>query len=202
MPVPALIALGVLAAAAIAGSQYSASEQEAAAKRGAKRRKDQEEQDALMQYWQRRAAEAAERSGFATMNEAGTELRNAKARRDGFDATLKEAAEQADATRNMGYINAGSTIASGIAGGAFSGLDIGGEAASALSADQMANAAGQYSLDASKSLLLAEPGQYSAPKPQQQLGVDDGMGGWQLPTSLSGDYDQTPGYQRKLRLYG
>lgn len=199
MPVPALIALGVLAAAAIAGSQYSASEQESAAKRDADRRKKQAEKDAQLGYWQRRAAEAAQESGFATMNEAGTEIRNAQARKEGYDTALSEAAKQADMTRNMGYIQAGSTIASGIAGGAFSDLGIGGSSG-ALTADQMANAAGEYSLDASKSLLLANPGEYKAPG--QPLGMDDGAGGWQLPVSLSGNYDQTPAYQRKLRLYG
>ena len=201
MPIPALIALGVVAAAAIAGSQISAAEEEKRAKRDAKRQKSQAEKDALMQYWQQRANEAARESGFATMNNAGTELRNKQARDAGYNAMLQDAADRAGTTRTLGYIQAGSTIAGGIAGGAFSGLgSAAGSAASGLTADQMANAASSYVLDAGQSMLLSEPGQYRQPT-KLPLAFDDGSGGWELPSSLSGNYDGTPQYQRKLGLY-
>lgn len=199
MPIPAIIALGVMAAAALAGSQMSAAEEEKIAKRRAQKQKLLSQNDALLEYWQQRANEAGQQSGFANANNAGGALRNRGVREADYTMARQDAADRADMTRTNGYLQAGAAIAGGIANGAFGGL---GAAAPStmggLTADQMANAAGEYALNEGASRLLSS----QAPMQQQPLSFDDGQGGWQLPESLRGDYTQTPDYQRRLRLYG
>jgi hypothetical protein len=180
-----LIIVGIIAAASIAASQVAASEQEGAANDMTKQR----EQWAMRQQqinWHknqqdRAAAELSQTPGFRGYRSSSEELQpwaDKLAIQNGGDLERAAAARQADATRTNGYIQAGSTLAQGIAGQALRPAT--GAVAGAGSLSNGFDATGTGIVDRANAYDLS-PGVQT-----QQLAPADPMGGFQLQQS---DYD-------------
>jgi hypothetical protein len=167
-----LIILGIIAAATIASSQVSAHTQESNAQDEATRRKQFQERQAKMDFWRNRAAQFGADTSFMEghQRQMGIDA--------GYDGAMEAASRQADATRLNGYLQAGTTVASGLANSAMRpaqtavGRGLGGAAG-------MAQRAQSYDLNPGDYQLLSGAGEYS-PSNAAPITPTDPNGGFQL----------------------
>jgi hypothetical protein len=180
-----LIIVGIIAAASIAASQISASENESASNDMTARREKNAMQQQAINYHRNEQDQAARGiasrhggHGGVSQSAALQPWADKMVIRQGGDLEREAASRQADATRTQGYIQAGSTLAQGIAGQALRPAT-----ASVPGAGSLSN-----SFDATGTGLVERANAYDlSPGVQtQQLAPADPMGGFQLQQS---DYD-------------
>jgi hypothetical protein len=195
-----LIIVGIIAAASIAASQVSASENESNSNKLLNDQQKQQMKQTELGWLSQRGHDAmagvAARNhgagGGASMTDPMQPLIQKDAIDNHYELGRQANARQADATRTQGYIQAGSALASGIAGQALrpatgaSTFEAGGgyEGTGAGIADR----AGGYDLNQGASTLLSNAPAVATP----QLHSTDPNGGYQLQPS---DYQTLAGAQ-------
>lgn len=175
-----LIILGIVAAASIAASQISASESEGYAKDEATRQKQLQEKNFALDHYAQMAERGRQMQGLPSGLDGGRSAWQQKMNIDaGYDSTMRQAERQADMTRMNGYIQAGSTLASGIARGAMTPSGgsnfVAGAGYDGTGADIGARA-GTYDLNPQTSPLLAS----GTPVQTTPIRAMDPSGGFQL----------------------
>lgn len=181
-----LIIVGIIAAASIAASQTSAAEQESSGNRLLERQKANALRQKQFDYNAQESALATQR--LASNPYGGGREDPASAVQpwvdklqiqNGYDMGRRQVADQADMTRMNGYIQAGSTLAQGIAGQALrpaAGSNFTAGAAYDGTGMGIADRAGQYDLNPNTSQLLANGPAVAT----QTIRAADPSGGYQL----------------------
>lgn len=183
-----LIIVGIIAAASIAASQISASESEGNAKDILGTQKNNQMRNQQINYYRDKAAKAAagvaSRHGGHGGTSSAEELQPWVDKQNidtGYDAQMKAASKQADQIRLGGYMQAGTTLAGGLARAGMGSAAAGGIEPGAGYGDTgmgLAERAGQYDLNPQSSQLLGATGQNMVSTPQ--IHTTDPFGGFQL----------------------